>query len=137
MGLILDSSVVIAAERRGHTVLRILEQIKAHHGEIEIGLSVVSVAELMHGAYRAKAEPDKQRRLTFINRLCNDVPIHSVTVETARIVGRIGAEQAAKGLAIPFDDLLMGVTALQLGFDLIMLNVRHFQLIPSLKVISE
>jgi tRNA(fMet)-specific endonuclease VapC len=133
MGLILDSSVVIAAERRGHTVLRILEQIKAHHGEIEIGLSVVSVAELMHGAYRAKAEPDKQRRLTFINRLCNDVPIHPVTVETARI----GAEQAAKGLAIPFDDLLIGVTALQLGFDLITLNVRHFQLIPSLKVISE
>lgn len=50
MGLILDSSVVIAAERRGCTVLEILEQIKASHGEIDIGLSVVTVAELIHGA---------------------------------------------------------------------------------------
>lgn len=50
MGLILDSSVVIAAERRGHTVRQILEQIKAAHGETDIGISVVTIAELMHGA---------------------------------------------------------------------------------------
>ncbi len=81
MGLILDSSVVIAAERRGHTVLEILEQIKAIHGEIDIGLSVVTIAELIHGAYRAKTDEDRQRRLTFIDRLCSDVPIHPVTVE--------------------------------------------------------
>jgi predicted nucleic acid-binding protein len=137
MGLIPDSSVVIAAERRGHTVLRILEQIKADHGEIEIGPSVISAAELMHGAYRAKTEPDKLRRLTVVNRLCDDVPVHPVTVEMARIVGRIGGEQAAEGLLIPFDDLLIGVTALQLGFDLVTLNIRHFQLIPNLKVIPE
>lgn len=59
VGLILDSSVVIAGERRGHTVRQILEQIKAAHGEIDIGLSVVTIAELMHGAYRAKAEAHK------------------------------------------------------------------------------
>jgi tRNA(fMet)-specific endonuclease VapC len=125
----------MAAERRGHTVLEILEQIKASHGEIDIGLSVVTVAELIHGAYRAKADEDKQRRMTFIDRLCSDVPIHPVTVELARIVGRIEGEQAAKGIAIPFEDLVIGATALQLGFDLVTRNIRHFQLIPSLKVI--
>jgi tRNA(fMet)-specific endonuclease VapC len=135
VGLILDSSIVMAAERRGHTVLEILEQLKASHGEIDIGLSVVTVAELIHGAYRAKADEDKRGRLAFINRLCSDVPIHPVTVELARIVGRIEGEQAAKGIAIPFEDLVIGATALQLGFDLVTLNVRHFQLIPSLKVI--
>jgi tRNA(fMet)-specific endonuclease VapC len=136
VGLILDSSVVIAAERRGHTVLEILEQIKVVHGEIDIGFSVVTIAELIHGAYRARTDEDKRRRLTFIDRLCSDVPIHPVTVEMARIVGRIEGEQAAKGIVIPFEDLVIGATALQLGFDLITLNVRHFQLIPSLKVIS-
>jgi len=125
----------MAAERRGHTVLEILEQIKASHGEIDIGLSVVTVAELIHGAYRAKADEVKRRRLTFIDRLCSDVPIHPVTVELARIVGRIEGEQAAKGIAIPFEDLVIGATALQLGFDLVTLNIRHFHLIPSLKVI--
>jgi tRNA(fMet)-specific endonuclease VapC len=135
VGLILDSSVVMAAERRGHTVLEILEQIKASYGEIDIGLSVVTVAELIHGAYRAKADEVKRRRLAFIDRLCSDVPIHPVTVELARIVGRIEGEQAAKGIAIPFEDLVIGATALHLGFDLVTLNIRHFQLIPSLKVI--
>ena len=53
MGLILDSSVVIAGERRGHTVRQILEQFKTGCGEVEIGLFVVTVAELTHGIQRA------------------------------------------------------------------------------------
>lgn len=136
MGLILDSSVVIAAERRGHTVRQILEQVQAAHGEIEIGLSVVTIAELMHGAYRAKSDAQKQRRLAFIDRLCSDVPIHPMTVETARMVGRIEGQQAAQGIAIGFEDLAIGVTALQLGFDVATLNVRHFERIPGLKIVS-
>lgn len=56
MGVILDSSVIIAAERRGHTVRQILEQVRAVQGEIEIGLSVVTIAELIHGAYRAQTQ---------------------------------------------------------------------------------
>lgn len=136
MGLILDSSVVIAAERRGHTVRQILEQIQVVHGDIDIGLSVVTIAELVHEAYRAKTNSDKQRRLAFIDRLCSDVPVHTVTVEVARLVGRIEAEQGARGVAIPFEDLLIGVTALHLGFDIATLNVRHFELIPSLKVVA-
>ena len=62
MGLILDSSIVISAERRGHTVLQILEQIQAAHGKIDIGLSVVTIAELMHGAYRAKGQKTMRSR---------------------------------------------------------------------------
>jgi predicted nucleic acid-binding protein len=137
VGLILDSSIVIAAERRGHTVRQILEQIKTSYGEIEIGLSVVTVAELIHDVYRAKAESDRQRRLAFVDRLCSDVPVHPVTVEMARMVGRIEGEQGAKGIAIPFEDLVIGVTAPRLGFDVASLNLRHFQLIPSLKVVSQ
>ena len=96
----------------------------------------MTIAELIHGAYRAKTDSDKQRRLTFVDRLCSDVPVHPVTVEMARAVGRIEGEQGVKGIAIPFEDLAIGVTALQLGFDVATLNVRHFQLIPSLKVVS-
>jgi transposase len=43
VGLILDSTVVILAERRGHSVKQILEQFKADFGEIEVGLSVVTI----------------------------------------------------------------------------------------------
>jgi hypothetical protein len=40
VGIVLDSSVIIAAERRGHTVREILEQVKAVQGEIEIVTSL-------------------------------------------------------------------------------------------------
>ena len=64
MGLILDSSIVVAAERRGHNVPHILEQIRATYGEIDVGLSVVTIAELVHGAYRAKTDADRLRNTT-------------------------------------------------------------------------
>ena len=63
MGLILDSSILIAAERRGLNDLEILEQLNGRYGNTEFGLSVVTIAELMHGAYRAQNEARQIRRL--------------------------------------------------------------------------
>ena len=40
-----------------------------------------------------------------------------------------------KGNIIPFIDLLIGATALHLGYSLKTTNVRHFRLIPGLDVI--
>jgi len=136
MGLILDSSIVVAAERRGHNVPHILEQIRTAHGEVDVGLSVVTIAELMHGAYRAKTDADRLPRLAFIEEICRDVPIHPVSLEIARGIGRIEGQQAARGISLSFEDLAIGVTALELGFDVATLNVRHFEKIPGLSVVS-
>jgi tRNA(fMet)-specific endonuclease VapC len=135
VGIILDSSVIIAAERRGHTVRQILEQVHASQGETEIGLSVVTIAELIHGAYRAKTQAQQERRIEFIERLCRDVPIHPVTLDIARLVGRIEGQQEAKGVQFAFEDLVIGVTALHLGYAVMTLNARHFQRIPDLSVV--
>ena len=96
MGIVLDSS----AERRGHTVREILEQLKAVRGEIEIGISVVTVAELVHGAYRTKTQKQQQQRLEFIERLSSDVPVYPVTLDIARLAGRIEGQQEALGVAV-------------------------------------
>jgi predicted nucleic acid-binding protein len=134
VGIILDSSVIIAAERRGHSVSQILEQVYRNQGEVEVGLSVVTIAELVHGAYRAKAPEQKVRRLAFIERLCLDVPIHPVTLTIARLAGRIEGQQEAKGIRISFEDLLIGATALHLNYSVATLNVRHFGQIPALSI---
>ena len=136
MGIVLDSSVIVAAERRGHTVREILEQVKAAQGEIEIGGSVVTIAELVHGAYRSKTEAQQQRRLEFIERLSSDVPVHPVTLDIARLAGRIEGQQEAIGVQFAFEDLLIGVTALHLGYQVATLNLRDFQRIPGLSVIQ-
>jgi tRNA(fMet)-specific endonuclease VapC len=120
VGIVLDSSVIIAAERRGHTVRQILEQVKAVQGEIDIGVSVVTIAELVHGAYRAKTQAQQQRRLEFIERLA----------------GRIEGQQEAIGVQFAFEDLLIGATALHLGYEVATLNLRDFQRIPGLSVIQ-
>ncbi len=134
MGLILDSSVIVAAERSGHTVPQILEQVRAAHGETEVGLSVVTVAELVHGAYRTKTDITQQRRLAFIEELCRDVPVYPLTLEIARMVGRIEGQQQAQGIRLAFEDLVIGVTALHLGYSVSTLNVRHFDRIPGLSL---
>ena len=135
VGIILDSSVIISAERRGHSVRQILEQVHASQGETEVGLSVVTVAELVHGAYRAKTQAQQERRLEFIERLCRDVPVHPVTLDIARLVGRIEGQQKAKGIQFAFEDLVIGATALHLGYAVMTLNARHFQRIPGLTVV--
>jgi predicted nucleic acid-binding protein len=136
VGVILDSSVIIAAERRCHSVRQILEQVQASQGDIEIALSVVTVAELMHGAYRAKTPEQQQRRLAFIDRLCRDVPVHPVTLAVARLAGRIDGQQESKGIQVAFEDLLIGATALHLDYAVATINLRHFRQIPDLTVIN-
>ena len=136
MGLILDSSVIIAGERRGCTVRQLLEQIESAYAEIEVGISVVTVVELTHGVQRAKIEERRRRRQAFVDELIRDVPVHPVSVDTARLAGRIEGEQAEQGLGIAFEDLLIAATALQFGFGVVTHNVRHFQPIPGLRVVQ-
>ncbi len=136
MGLILDSSLLIASERRGQRVWDILERIQASQGETECALSAVTVVELTHGIYRAKTEADSNRRRSFVGELCKAIAIHPLTLEIEQLAGRIEGEQATKGVAIALPDLLIGATALYLGYSVATLNARHFRLIPSLSVIQ-
>jgi len=136
MGLILDSSVLIAGERSGRSIRQILRQVEARHGETEAALSTVTVVELTHGIYRAKTEADRARRRVFAEEIYRDMIVHPVSFEIAQLAGRIEGEQMAQGISIAFQDLLIGATALHVGFDLVTLNVRHFQKIPGLTVLS-
>lgn len=136
MGLILDSSILIAGERRGQTVKQVIQRVRAAHGDVESALSVVSVVELTHGIYRARTDADRLRRKAFCDELVRDVIVHPVSLAIAELAGRIEGEQAAKGVSIAFEDLLIGSTALFLGFDVMTLNLRHFQAIPGLTFIS-
>jgi len=136
MGLILDSSVLIAGERRRDSVAAILEFLRENLGETEAAMSVVTVAELSHGIYRAKTETDRQRREAFVEELIHSLVVYPITLEVAQLAGRIEGQQASQGISIALPDLLIGATALHLGYSVATLNVRHFQLIPGLPVVQ-
>ena len=134
MGLILDTSVIVRAERRGKSVAEILAQIRETHGETEVGVSVVTIAELTHGVERSKLEAQRQRSQAFVDDVLATLTVYPVTAEIAERVGVISGQEAQKGITLPFEDLLIGATALQLGFELATHNVRHFEMIPNLVV---
>jgi predicted nucleic acid-binding protein len=136
MGLILDSSVVIASERSGDTVEKLIEKIITATGDQEAALSAIGLTELVHGLYRAKTAEIRSRREAFITELLADLMVHPYTKEAALLAGKIDGEQRGRGLAVPFPDLLIGATALSLDFRVLTRNVRHFHLIPGLRVIQ-
>lgn len=136
MGLILDSSVLISAERQGRNARQMLAAIAGRAGSTEIAVSVVTLIELAHGAARADTPERRSRRHQFIQELLTALPMHPITVAVALRTGQIDGENQAKGVRLPLSDLLIGVTALELGYSVATANARHFHMIPGLTVIS-
>src|SRR5258708_2353989 len=135
MGLILDSSVLITAERAGQNARQILEAILRKVGNTEIGISVVTLIELAHGAARADTPQRKANRQQFIRELLIALPVYPVTVSVALRTGQADGENQAKGIRLPLSDLLIGATALELGYSVATGNLRHFEMISGLSVV--
>ena len=136
MGLILDSSVAIAAERRRDTVQAFLQRVVDTAGDQEAALSPVAVVELVHGIHRADTAERRARREAFVEELLSAVAIYPLTTDIARLAGKLDAEQQSRGIVVPFADLLIGATALSLGYSVLTVNARHFGRIPGLPVIQ-
>ena len=105
-------------------------------GDAPIVISAMTVAELAHGIYRANTPKRSQQRRQFVDELKAHIPIHPITEVTAEIIARVGGEQAAKGINLPFIDLIIGACALELGYAIGTDNIRDFDRIPDLKILS-
>lgn len=136
MGLILDSSVLIAAERQGSNARQTLSEVAQRVSGEDVALSVVTLIEMAHGAARADTPERRAIRQQFLRELTTALPIHPVTVPMALRAGQIDGENTAKGVRIALSDLLIGVTALELGYRVATTNLRHFRMIPGLEIES-
>jgi predicted nucleic acid-binding protein len=136
VGLLLDSSVLIAAERKGQNARQALAEVALHAAGEDVAISVVTLIELAHGVARANTPQRKATRRQFLNELITALPVHPVTVPVALRAGQIDGESAPLGVRMALSDLLIGVTALELGYGVATANVRHFQLIPGLGIVS-
>jgi tRNA(fMet)-specific endonuclease VapC len=132
----LDSTAAVAAERQGKNARQLLESVALETGDDTIAVSVLTVLELAHGITRADTPERRERRRRFLDELLTGVPIQPVTVAIALRAGRIDGESQAQGVRIPLSDLLIGSSALELGFAVGTGNIRHFKLIPDLAVVQ-
>jgi predicted nucleic acid-binding protein len=105
-------------------------------GDQEAALSAVGVVELVHGIDRADTAERRARREAFVDEPLSTVAIYPLTTDIASLAGRLDAEQQSRGIVVPFADLLIGATALSLGYSVLTVNARHFRRIPGLPVIQ-
>ncbi len=132
----LDSTAAVAAEREGKNARQLLEAVALETGNEEIAISVMTVLELAHGVARADTLERQRRRQRFLDDLLSGIPIQVVTVPIALRAGQIDGQSQSRGIRIPLSDLLIGASALELGYAVGTANLRHLQMIPGLKVIN-
>lgn len=136
MGLVLDSSVLITAERERRPVSQVLGSLSAEYSETEFLLSSISVMELEHGCHRANTPEAAQKRRRYLDEVLAIIPVEPFTREMGVLAGKIDADMKKAGLVIATADLLIGMTALHYGYAIGTRNVRHFKMIPGLQVMS-
>ncbi|HME08658.1 MAG TPA: PIN domain-containing protein, partial [Bryobacteraceae bacterium] len=129
MGLVLDSSVLIAAEREQRSVSNLLASLQTDHAE-------TLFMELEHGWHRANTPDTATKRRAYLDEVFAVIPVEPFTREMAVLAARIDAEARQLGIAIAVSDLLIAVTALHYGYAVGTRNVRHFRIIPGLTVPS-
>lgn len=130
MGILIDSSVFIAAER-GRLALG--EQIRGQEHE-PLALSALTASELLHGIHRAGDAQRRFRRERFVEAILTRFPIAEFDLDVARVHARLWAELAEQGRVVGAHDLIIGATAITMGFQVATVNARDFDRIPGLQV---
>lgn len=131
MGTLIDSSVFIAAERSKEGPGAVL----AAHAEEEIAMAAVTASELLHSVHRAGSAGQRARREAFVEAILATVPVVPFDLLVARVHARLWAELASRGSPIGAHDLLIGATALAIGFAVATGDKRSFPRIAGLKVV--
>jgi predicted nucleic acid-binding protein len=98
-------------------------------------ISAITVIEVAHGIWRANTPELAERRRVYLQEIFLAISVQPFTKEMGERAARIDAESRKEGTVIPFADLQIGVTALELGYSVVTKNVRHFRMIPDLTVI--
>ena len=128
MGIIVDSSVLIAIERGK---LDLAEFLRRYAGEA-LSISTITASELLHGIYRAKSEETRQRRSDYVEQLLRDFNLVPFDLSIARKHAELSAVLGAAGKPVGAHDLLIAATAIVGGDKVISRDARSFPNIPSL-----
>lgn len=123
---LLDTNICIALLRGDQDVARKLISI----GEGRCHLSVITLYELMFGAYYLKHEMQEVPKVKQFVEHFPIVPLADAAEEYAIIKTRL----RSSGILIDEFDLMIAATALSDDYILVTDNIKHFRRIPDLKL---
>lgn len=130
MGLLIDSSIFIAAER-GYLNLEVM--ITGQERD-PVVLSAVTASELLHDVHRASDPEKRLQRARFVEAILSRFPVVDFDLEVATVHARLWAELAAIGKLVGAHDLMIAATAVALDFAVATADARDFSRIPGLRV---
>lgn len=130
MGALIDSSVLVAAERGELD----LEDALARFDD-EVAISAVTASELLHGVHRARGEARRARREAYVETLLAGLPVVAFDLVAARFHARLAARLAKSGRSVGAHDLIIAATALARGLDVVTRDARSFPRIAGLSVV--
>jgi tRNA(fMet)-specific endonuclease VapC len=113
----------MAAERRTLD----LDDALGVHAEDPVGIASTTASEPLHSVHRAASSAQRQRRETFVERLLAVLPLFPFDLVTARIHASLWAGLASKGATVGSHDLLIGATAIALGYRVATRDRRSFE----------
>ncbi len=131
MGIAIDTSALVALERRGHGLLDGLPDEPE-----DIYLPALVAAELWIGIELAESARRRASRARKIQALLEVAVILPFDERIAPTYARIYAFLRNAGTPIPSNDLAIGSLAVHFGHDLLVgpLDEHHFRRIPDLTV---
>lgn len=130
MAVLIDTSVVIAVERRGLPP----EDAIAVVGTEDAAMASITASELLIGVHRADSPARRLRREAFVEAILAALPVIAFDLRIARVYAQLSAQLAAAGQPIGAHDLLIAATALADGSAVLTLNMRDFRRVPGLVV---
>ena len=132
MGLILDSSLLIAGEKEKFDLIGFLST-----RDEPVVLAAITSSELLHGCHRASSVQQKENRVRYVEWALSVFEIVPFGLEEARHHAWIWSQLASQGRLIGAYDLLIAGTAICLSYSLATLNVNEFSRVPGLVVLDE
>jgi predicted nucleic acid-binding protein len=132
MGLMLDTSVLIANERGQLDLPAFLRQFPSS----PVGIAAITASELLHGVERARDPVARARRQSQVEQILGCIRVYPFDLTQARSHARLWADLERRGLMIGSHDLQIAATALVSGFQVATLNVREFRHVADLGVLD-
>ncbi len=128
MGLVIDSSVIIATEKGKIDFAKWANYQQSY-------ISAITVTELLVGVSRADSEERRIKRSAFVEHVISAIAVLPFGAEEARIYSQILHNLFAEKITIGVHDMLIASSAIASGYPVLTMNGRDFNRIKGLEVL--
>jgi len=127
VGILIDTSAIIAAERGGALPVVDFDE--------QVGISSITASELLLGTHKGSPH-ERARRTAYVEEVLERLPVLPFGLVEARVHAAVTATMQTIGLTTATADMQIAATALARNWSLATLNRRDFERVPGLRVVG-